>query len=111
MHFPVLSLYLFRTGNSDRSVGLFVSSGREWKMRLRLLGAMAALVGGFVSSSVFAAVISLNTPVAATTGGQTVDAQATFTTSANQIVVVLKNLEADPTSAVQCLSGLTFTIS
>src|SRR5690242_8418620 len=58
-----------------------------------------------------AAVIGFDTPTGATTGGMPVSARATFTTSANQVTVLLENLQANPTSIVQCLSGLQFTIS
>jgi hypothetical protein len=84
--------------------------GKEWKMRSRSLSAMIALLTCLFSSSTFAAVISLATPVGADTG-QPVSAKATFTTSAGQIIVLLENLQADPKSAVQCLSGITFTVS
>ena len=58
-----------------------------------------------------AAIIGFNTPSGATTGGQPISAQATFTTSANQVTIVLSNLQANPTSVVQNLSGLQFKIS
>lgn len=58
-----------------------------------------------------AGIVSFFTPAGATIGGQTVSAKATFTTSADTVVVLLENLEADPTSVVQNLSGLQFTIS
>lgn len=40
-----------------------------------------------------------------------VNANAVFTTSANSISVTLTNLQSDPTSVIQCLSGVKFTIS
>jgi len=40
-----------------------------------------------------------------------VDAQVSFTTSANAVQIVLQNDQADPKSAVECLSGLQFHLS
>lgn len=57
-----------------------------------------------------AAIIGFDTPIGSTSGGMPVSARATFTTSANQVTVVLENLQANPASIVQCLSGLQFTI-
>jgi hypothetical protein len=69
---------------------------------------MALLACATVSQ---AALISYTTAPGANFAGQPVSAKATFTTSANQIVVLLENLQADPTAAVQCLSGLKFQVS
>jgi len=58
-----------------------------------------------------AAVITYGTPGGSSTGGQPVSAEVTFTTSTNLLQVTLTNKQADPTSAVQCLSGLRFHLS
>jgi hypothetical protein len=110
MHFDPSRLYLFPHGQFRPLGRPICFLGKEWKMRFKSLGAMIALLAGLLSPSAFAAVISLVTPVGADTG-QPVSAKATFTTSAGQIIVLLENLQADPRSAVQCLSGLTFTVS
>ncbi|MDD4889800.1 MAG: PEP-CTERM sorting domain-containing protein [Phycisphaerae bacterium] len=55
--------------------------------------------------------ITFDTPIGATAGGQPVSAEAVFTTSANTVTVVLKDLQANPISVVQDLSELYFTIS
>jgi hypothetical protein len=82
---------------------------RGWSAALR----SSLTVSVIVLTSTFAhgAIIGFNTPAGATTGGQPVSAKATFTTSANQVSILLENLQANPTSIVQCLSGLQFTIS
>ena len=53
----------------------------------------------------------VSTPAGATAGGQPVSAQAQFTTSLNQISLVLTNLQANPTSIIQAISDLFFTAS
>src|SRR5436309_1939054 len=62
-------------------------------------------------SSARAGVISFVTPPDSHAGGESVAAQATFTTSANQIVVKLENLTVNPHNIVQCLSAFDFTVS
>ena len=44
-------------------------------------------------------------------GGFPVSASATFTTSADEVIITLTNLESDPTDIQQLLSGLDFTLS
>ena len=63
------------------------------------------------TSPAHAAVIVYKTPANSTTGGQSVSAQATFTTSTNQVSILLENLQVNPKSAVQALSGLQFAMS
>jgi hypothetical protein len=46
-----------------------------------------------------------------TVGGQPVSATATFTTSLNDIQISLTNLQNNPTSVIQNLSDLAFTLS
>jgi hypothetical protein len=64
-----------------------------------------------VASQASAALIAFDTPVNATASGQPVTAQATFTTSAGQVTVVLDDNTVNPISVVQNLSGLYFTLS
>jgi hypothetical protein len=70
--------------------------------------AFVILVTGSLAAN--AAIIGFDTPTGASTGGQPVAARATFTTSVNQVTILLENLQANPASIVQCLSGLRFTI-
>lgn len=77
--------------------------------RLPLWAAMTLLGIVFVRSA-GAALIVYETPAGALQGSLPVSARATFTTSANQVHIVLENLQADPKSVVQCLSGLEFTL-
>jgi len=51
------------------------------------------------------------TPSGSTAGGQPVSATATFVTSNDDIKITLTNLQSNPTSVVQNLSDLTFTLS
>jgi hypothetical protein len=63
------------------------------------------------SSLAFAGRLDCTTqPGAAVTNGP-VNAEAVFTTGAGFISITLSNLQADPTSAGQLLSGLAFTLS
>lgn len=71
--------------------------------------AVVALCACFVGIS-NAAVIAYQTPAGSNTG-QPVSAKVTFTTSANTVDILLENLQADPKSVVQALSGLQFTVS
>ncbi|MDP6637205.1 MAG: PEP-CTERM sorting domain-containing protein [Phycisphaerae bacterium] len=64
-----------------------------------------------LSSIAVADVISFETPDNTFMDGQPVDAQVTFTTGTDSITVVLENLQIDPKSVVQNLSGLVFSIS
>jgi len=58
-----------------------------------------------------AAVIHIATPNASSTGGQPVNASATIITSPNHVQVILTNLQANPTSVVQCISGFEFHLT
>lgn len=58
-----------------------------------------------------AATIIYQTPVGTTVGGQPVSSQATFTTGLNQVVISMMNTQANPTSVIQCLSSLGFTLN
>jgi hypothetical protein len=75
--------------------------------------ALAALALGVVVAPVHAELITYTTPAGATNpvSGQPVDATATFTTSTDQIVVVLNNLIVNPTDVSQNISDLFFTVS
>ena len=55
--------------------------------------------------------VGLQTPLGSMTGGQNVSAKATFTTGADSLTILLENLQADPKSVTQCLSGLQFHLN
>jgi hypothetical protein len=58
-----------------------------------------------------ASTVTFSTPSPATVGGQPVSASATFVTSVNNIMISLVNNQANPTSVVQNLSDLGFSLS
>jgi hypothetical protein len=72
-----------------------------------------AVVGcaSLLAAGVHAGSITYVTPGSATQGGQPVDAEADFTVSAGEVSILLKNLEANPTSVIQLISDLSFTLS
>jgi hypothetical protein len=72
---------------------------------------VAILSAGLVSGDCRAASTTFVTPTGSTAGGQPVSAQAVFTTSMNSLTIVLTNLQANPTSVIQNLSDLGFTLS
>src|SRR4051812_48106175 len=72
--------------------------------------ATALFVFGVNIHRASAALIDFQTPAGSSTGGQNVSAKATFTTSNGHLTVLLENLQGDPRSAVQCLSGIRFHI-
>lgn len=75
-----------------------------------LSATLGALACG-VALQVNAATDTFITPIGSTTGGQPVDASAVFTTGSGTVTITLNNLEANPTSVVQNLSDLSFTLS
>jgi hypothetical protein len=86
-------------GNSSvRSAAIFVAV------------TLAALGMGPVLTPAYAGSITYITPAGATAGGQPVDASATLTTSSGSLSLTLTNLEANPTSVVQNLSDIQFTV-
>jgi hypothetical protein len=65
---------------------------------------------GFVPFA-FGATIQYTTSPGDNIGGETVHALGTFTTSANNISVILQNLQADPTSPKSIIYDVFFTVS
>jgi hypothetical protein len=63
------------------------------------------------ASDARAALITISTPAGSSTGGQPVSAKATFTTGTDSVTVLLENLQADPRSVTQNLSGLQFHLA
>jgi len=70
----------------------------------------AAALTLLMTSPLRAATVTFVTPTGSTTSGP-VNASATFTTTANQILVSLSNLQANITDVAQALSDLNFTFS
>lgn len=77
----------------------------------RVLLATAAALALIAPAIANAAVITYETPAGSQVGGQDVSASVTFTTSAGGVTVVLSNTIVDPTSVIQNISGVSFTIS
>ncbi len=82
-------------------------------------GVASAIVGTVLACIVFVIppapargdMITFITPAGSSTGGQSVDASATFTTGLNTVTITLKNLENNPTSDIQNVNGLVFTFT
>ncbi len=55
--------------------------------------------------------ITFTTPAGSNIGGQPVDAQVTFTTSSDKLTITLTDLLANPTSVVQLISDLSFSLN
>jgi hypothetical protein len=75
---------------------------------LRFLTLAAVLCGSIAAQ---ADTVTFVTPTGSATGGGPVNASATFTTAANAITIVLKNLQANPTDVAQNVSDLFFSVS
>lgn len=91
----------------------FVRTPRHLISRSRSLVIVAAalMLLTAIPRSTDAALLFVNTPGGSTTGGLAVSAKATVTTSANQVVILLENLQADPRSVTQALSGFQFHLN
>ena len=83
----------------------FVCSVRSYVVSLGLL-----VVFALVASSVKADTVFL-TPAGSTLGGSPVNASATFNQSGNILTITLQNLQANPTSVIQAISGFRFTVA
>lgn len=55
--------------------------------------------------------VMFETPSGASSGGEPVDASATFVTSANTLTITLVNVEANPTDVTQLISDLSFSLT
>jgi hypothetical protein len=76
------------------------------------ISAAVTLLGLTLGSAALPAradVVTFTTPVGASTSGP-VDASVTFTTSAGQLSITLKDLQANPTDVAQLISGLSFSL-
>jgi len=72
------------------------------------LAASAVLAWG---GSARAVMVTYNTAPGATAGGQPVDVTATFSTQAGQVVITVTDLQNNPTSDIQTLNGISFSLS
>jgi hypothetical protein len=71
--------------------------------------ALAAML--WLATSAEASTSTYVIPGGTTVGGQPVSATATFVTSTNDLQITLTNLQNNPTSIIQSLSDLAFTLS
>ena len=65
----------------------------------------------FPVTTAHAVAITYQTPAGSTLNSLPVNAKATFMTTTNALTITLENLQANPTSVVQNLSDLKFTLS
>jgi len=82
-----------------------------WSARPFAVAGLALLIGGSWISSARADFFQFTTPTGSTVGAGPVSAEADFTTSADTVTIVLKDLQADPSSVGQLLSDLSFTVA
>src|SRR5712692_12000568 len=73
-------------------------------------GILAALAGLLLAPAAEGSISTYNITAGTTVVGQPVSATVTFTTSANDIQISLTNLQNNPTSVIQNLSDLAFTL-
>jgi len=71
---------------------------------------LIAIAIAAISSHANASTIELISPESTFMNGQPVSARVTFTTGTDSIMVLLENLLINPTSVVQNISGLRFTV-
>jgi len=79
------------------------------KMKFSLLALGLALIASLPGA--YADIVTVVTPVGATTSGGAVDAIATITTGTNVVDITLTNLEANPKDVAQLLSDFDFVLS
>ena len=78
--------------------------------RLFAVAALALVIGGSWVPSARADFFHFETAAGATAGGEPIAAEADFTTTADTVTSELRNLQANPTSDIQALSGLSFNV-
>lgn len=70
------------------------------------------IVAGFATANADAqTTFTFGTPAGATSQGEPVDALATFTIQGDKITITLTDMQANPTSTAQALSGIDFDLS
>src|SRR6185312_14430566 len=82
-----------------------------WSVRPCAVAALALLSAGSWVSSARADFFQFATPTGSTVGDGPVNTQADFTTSADTVTIVLKDLLVDPQSVGQLLSDLSFNVA
>ena len=82
-----------------------VCSMRRYVISLGLLAVFALVASSAKADTVFL------TPAGSTLGGSPVNASATFNQSGNILTITLQNLQANPTSVIQAISGFRFTVA
>jgi hypothetical protein len=71
----------------------------------------AVAIALMVAPSAHADMVTFDVLVGSTAGGQPVDVTVTLTSFLNGVTVTLRNLEANPTSDIQAINGITFALS
>jgi hypothetical protein len=77
--------------------------------RKLITAAIGMMVATILSAS--ANTITVGTPSGSTLAGFPVNSEAIFTTGPGSLSITLKNLQSDPTSVIQNLSGLSFALT
>lgn len=80
-------------------------------MRKALWILLAVVLGAIVTPCAYADSVTYVTPSGSASGGQPVDASATFTTGSGVITIILTDLQTNPTSVGQLISDLNFVLS
>jgi hypothetical protein len=78
---------------------------------MKYVATISILVVALAASHAHASMITFTTPEDSLMNEQPVSAQATFTTSLDTVTIFLENLQVDPTSVTQNVSGILFLIS
>jgi hypothetical protein len=79
-------------------------------LRSTILSLLAVVILGLGASGASADQVFV-TPTGQTLGGEPVNGRVTFSQSGNILNITLENLQANPTSVIQTISGLRFSIS
>src|SRR5260370_6581282 len=80
-------------------------------MRKALWFRLAVVLGAIVRHCAYADSGTYVTPSGSTSGGQPVDASATFTMGSGVVTIILTDLQTNPTSVGQLISDLDFVLS
>ncbi len=80
-------------------------------MRKALWIILTVALAAIVTPCAYADSVTYVTPSGSTSGGQPVDASATFTTGSGVITIILTDLQTNPTSVGQLISDLDFVLS
>jgi len=83
---------------------------RQLNLRQVIFSLLACAVLGFAASAAKADSVFV-TPAGTTVGGLPVSGQATFSQSGSVLTITLQNFQANPTSVIQNISGIRFTVA